>query len=343
MLRSGLSQKRIALKTAAAVLAFFLCAGCLAGCGGKDDGSGKKYYVPSAVVIEMGQRTYATRYVWNGYVTESYVDGLLTARFVFNGNGSITEKKEYDADGDIRSHWEYIYDAHGNKTEDINKLKSTKANVCEYKYDGSGNITELKRYNTGDNSVRHSIFDGKGNIIRTTTYDATGSVLEISEGSYDGKGNLAKQTIYTADGSTYSIVSRYDARGNEIQRIIFNPDKDPYLEQETKYDGKGNMTEFIKYNPDGTISRRTEYRYDANGNRTELIDYGTDGNIKLRYEYKYDQNGNMTEETQYNKNGEVNGRTVYSDWREATKEQYIFYQDNIYNIPHIYWQWSYGG
>ena len=98
-------------------------------------------------------------------------------------------------------------------------------------------------------------------------------------------------------------LNKYDKKGNEIERILydkngsitntysFNVDKKTF-----KYDNKGKIIEEVLYSDDGSrIRTKYLYVYDVKGNKIETNIYNSDGSFSQKIKFKYDEKGRNIE------------------------------------------------
>ncbi len=196
--------------------------------------------------------------------------GLVYKRTTYDGEHKIMfwHTFTYDADGNETS--VTSYDANGNQTGHVDEMRNDQMEVTFYYLGGTG---EVGKYVTE--------FDGNGNIIKTTAYEADGQVMDYGIYEYDGDKTI--ETRYRADDVIYGRYIRYN-------------------------EGEKHITEFYSYD---TITGG--YRYDG-----KQVDEGDkrsmyDGNNNL-LEYSisvYDEDGNYLYETTYNPDGTVKEYTEY--------------------------------
>lgn len=192
----------------------------------------------------------------SSYADQYYYDydGVLVARrsyyrpnnktnsiieFSYDSHGNIIlENQTYNSTGSLLS-WSYdnSYDNDGRLISVIDKF----SNKTEYKYDSTGQLTEVISSNKNgivdessvyENGKIKAVYNGEGVLFREYFYTTDGrlekQVYYISVtndlctlGKYDGANNIYEETI------TYT----YDKNGN----IILENDYDPYTKNTTTY------------------------------------------------------------------------------------------------------------
>ena len=183
----------------------------------------------------------------------TFVNGVLTKCSVtWAEGGSHIEESHYDSSGRCVKY--VVYNSDGS----INFLYTFDET------DSDGNTTKYTRYNADGNVDHWYICEYENKLlVKSTEYDAAGSIIFRSEHEYDANGNMTKS-------------KRYDAAGS----IIFR--------SEHEYDANGNITKSKSYNADGVINYWNEWEYDANGNKTKMKSYNADGSVSSVSEYDTD-------------------------------------------------------
>ncbi|MEI6696666.1 MAG: hypothetical protein WCO13_11415 [Bacteroidota bacterium] len=107
---------------------------------------------------------------------------------VYDNNGNVIEKTDYNKDGVIKTTEKHIFSANKNKIE-------------ETLYDAIGKLISKTSfvYNSSDEKIGEIDYDGNGNILKQsyTTYDARG--FKIEKKIFDGNKKLisVKKYVYT--------------------------------------------------------------------------------------------------------------------------------------------------
>lgn len=236
-------------------------------------------------------------------------DGVLTTGLNTSGESSeITLDKDgrvikeilYNEDGSVDQRTEYEYDAAGNLIKELQYDKNTGSvdAIRKYEYDQDGNETKYLYYNI-DGTVHASRtyeteYDGNGVLTKRSCTDNDGRTVCWE---YDGSGKLTRSIQYDSDGNISDILE-YDANGNEAKRVSYNADGSMDGRYEYTYNANGNMIQEIGYGRDGVLYVRMEYEYDKYGRVTKFVSYDGDGNVETQEEhtYTYDANGNLTQE-----------------------------------------------
>ncbi len=121
--------------------------------------------------------------------------------------------------------------------------------------------------------------------------------------------NKAGEDIKEIDSKS---ISKYDARGNQIESAEYESSGDLKSKRIFKYDAKGNNIELADYGSNGDLKSKTISKYDAKGNEIESAAYKADGALdyKLTIINKYDTKGNRIEEATYDAEGFLT-KTIY--------------------------------
>ena len=102
-----------------------------------------------------------------------------------------------------------------------------------------------------------------------------------------------------------SSVTRFDERGNGIERTLFNPDGSlrSKLSWARAYGIKGEVSEILYLNADGQTTARGVPAYDRKGRENRLTLYSPDGSVDHTQTYIYDDRGNKIQEFHRNPDG----------------------------------------
>lgn len=169
---------------------------------------------------------------------------------IFNEQGYVIEKVEYDLDGNIYSKKLYKYD---NKETLLEK----------YKYDSDDNLIEKSFYNYELNE--------KGYKTKTIDKFSPEDSLKfkfVSE--YNSKGNKVLKELYTSEGSKFAITAfKYNGKNRLIESYSIVDFSNDLIPKSTfKYDNKGNRVEIKRYDSKDNFREKSvvEYVYDEKGN-----------------------------------------------------------------------------
>lgn len=182
---------------------------------------------------------------------------------------------------------------------ELNKIKQLKVKTrIKYaaNYDLSGKMVPKK-------IAMKEIFNRIGLLIQREEYNGMGNVVAKYKFTYDSKNNPIKAESNESDGRTGLQLSKYDSRGNEIERSI-NEKKRNKTESKMlfKYDKDDNLIETKDFN-NNKLSDILSTTYSA-GKRVGSIVKDEKGNTILTITPEYDSNGKLIKETR--KNSSVN-------------------------------------
>jgi YD repeat-containing protein len=183
-------------------------------------------------------------------IYKSDKDGNFTLIKLFDGAGKLFLKTvcDYDKNGNETAEINYTqvmerdklrdavldktvwqYDKDGNKTkEQYLEGDSAVIRTTYFTYDASGNITTRINSENGFKLKTAYKYDGKGNQVEETQFDATGKVATRILTGYDEKGNITEQTFFDKDDrlETHIVFSlTYDQQGNWIRKVQTNNNK----------------------------------------------------------------------------------------------------------------------
>lgn len=115
----------------------------------------------------------------------------------------------------------------------------------------------------------------------------------------------------------------YNAKGNEVERTIYDDYGFLVGKQVRTHDANGNLIESVLSNPKGVVMERWAYAY-ADGKLAQIVGYDGQGNVRLREVNAYDEDGRLRETT-YHAGKEAAGKTVYSYDGQGRVSELAFY------------------
>ena len=197
---------------------------------------------------------------------------------------------------------------------ELNKIKQLKVKTrTKYaaNYDLSGKMVPPK-------IASKEIFNRKGLLTQMEEFNGMGNIVAMYKFTYDAKNNPIKAESVESGGRTSLQVSKYDSRGNEIERrmtekrrnktetqMLFKYDKEDNLIETknfynnklsdlliTTYNDGKRVGSIVKDDKGDTILTITP-EYDSNA---KLIkETRKNSSVNIVYTYKYDDKGNLTE------------------------------------------------
>lgn len=210
-----------------------------------------------------------------------YVD-----KSIFDENGYKTQIITYGKDGNPFKREVFEYNDYGYiSTRVSSRFRYSRArnnkpykHVYAYKYNNKKNIIEdnLLKNDSGEHFKGRNIYvyDGKGNVIKKTSYNFAEEVSGIRKYVYDFNGNLIERIIVEGEGSFHrnekSYPSRkkykYDSFNKIIESTIYNSYTGNVESVESwkyeKYDERNNWVKAIVYEnhiPKFIIEKEIEY------------------------------------------------------------------------------------
>ncbi len=275
--------------------------------------------------------------------------GALVKLAYFNQEGKPTEGSgfyssrtwDYDDLGNEKT-WQF-FDANGQLTNNSSGVAR-----CEFTYDNKTNFRILsKDYNNKGTLLfsRHMSYDKRGNIIKDYEVTATGALrpgTAVVHTNYDENNrsvkvwwtNLKEQPINKPGTKVARTESKYDTRGNEIEKTFWNAAGKPSVndqgafKQVHKYNDLGLVVYELNLNADGKpltgtgVNPEGKCEYDKQGNMTKLECYDGYGKPRLssdgffRMTAKYNKQGKPTEVIYYG----IDGKLVKSRSNEYAKK-----------------------
>jgi YD repeat-containing protein len=179
--------------------------------------------------------------------------------------------------------------------EKIKKLKVKTRTKTVFGYDLAGNGPLNGRL------ASKEFFNNKGFITQMNEYDVYGQVETAYKFYYDTKGNPTKAEMKQKNGVTRLQLSKYDPRGNEIERQSSQSGRHEYdIKTMMKYDKQNNQIEIDNY----SLGKLTDQKFNnfKDGKRVSSIVKDEKGNTILNMTPDYDSTGKMIKETNSNDN-----------------------------------------
>ena len=178
----------------------------------------------------------------------------------------------------------------------------------------------------GKNDLSVENLRGSVKSLKETTYRAVDKFGQLSKGEKTG---ISDNQMFDDGSLSSKHTVKYDDKGNQNERNLYNSDGILRSKETVKYDDKGNLIEWNSYNSDGSLSYKETNKYDDKGNRIEENWYNSDGSLSHKYTNKYDDKGNQNERNKYNSDGSLS--------YEATFE-YIYDEKNNWIKRILFWE-----
>lgn len=199
--------------------------------------------------------------------------------YIFNKEGNLINKYEYNSDGSLHSEYTFSYNKKGEVIENsgeetlsiISNQKPERYHFI-YKYDNSGNIIEQSYFKSKKFLQKYSYkYNIENNIIEQDYYKSIDKLDSKNKYIYDDKGNIIERNLYESNGKLqYRYLSKFDDNGNEIEIQSYKPDGSLVYRGTFEYDNYGNIISGRGYT--------YKYEYDKNGNWISKIEFSD--NIK---------------------------------------------------------------
>jgi antitoxin component YwqK of YwqJK toxin-antitoxin module len=104
----------------------------------------------------------------------------------------------------------------------------------------------------------------------------------------------------------------YDANGNKVEQLEYNPDGSVARKLVYTYDARGRANGYEDHAAGSSAPRRHIYVFDEKGKRIEYRIVQPDGAAGEKYLYKYDVRGALIEESLHDHKGALISRNVYA-------------------------------
>ena len=178
---------------------------------------------------------------------ERYADGSDKLRYYYGeiAGGYVLEGVDQYERGDKYPSRTYKYSTNSGYLTDVleydepggrgiklwNYEDGSLSSYATYTYEKEYGIAEKKVFDSYDKQVTQYVqeFDGAGQIIGLTKYDADGNVISHALANYDDEGNIAYTCIYENEALTYEL------------RLIYQ-------------NGEADHCEYVFYNKAGDVS-----------------------------------------------------------------------------------------
>ena len=198
--------------------------------------------------------------------------------------------------------------------------------------------------------MKREAFNKRGLLSEIVEYNSMGDVTSSYKFYYDAKGNPKKAQGVDDNGNSNTQTSKYDSRGNEIERdLISIGRKRTESKSLFKYDKENNLIEVKNYS-NSKLEDQQYYEY-KNGIRTKttilndkgdtalvsIPEYNSSGKLisekstNQNIVYKYDPKGNLSEMT----DAETK-RTYVSDDKGNVIEHKMFLTDGRRQIRLVF-------
>jgi hypothetical protein len=189
--------------------------------------------------------------------------------YTYDEKNQLTERKQYDEEGEFQSLETFAYDEKGSLTE-------------HKRLDKDGKTEEHRTFLK--NETDHSILENE--------FNASGALISKTLMKFDDAGKELTSVQTTAEGKLISSVTTiYDEKGNVIEKQF----KDFYSKTiRYSYDENNRCITNELFDGNGMLIRKNLYEYDEEGNviaeQTYEMDTtrgGRDKHFGTRYEYEF--------------------------------------------------------
>lgn len=189
--------------------------------------------------------------------------------YTYNDKDQLTERKQYDEEGEFQSQETFAYDE-------------------------KGSLIEHKRLNKEGKTEEHHTFskDDTDHTITENEFNASGSLVSKTLSKFDEAGKELTSVQTTADGKLISgVTTTYDEKGNVLEKQF----KDFYSKTiRYSYDENNRCITNELFDGNGILLRKNLYEYDEVENviaeQTYEMDTtrgGRDKHFGTRYEYDF--------------------------------------------------------
>lgn len=261
--------------------------------------------------------------------------------------------------------------------KEFNKIKQLKVKT-RLKY---AVFNDIKGYmNNKKILIVKETFNKRGSLSEMVEYNSSGNIISSYKFSYDAKGKPKKAQGVDDTGRSNTQVSKYDSRGNEIERnLISIGRKKTESKSLFKYDKENNLIEIKNYFDNKfTDQQNNEYKngirirttmlnekgdtvlvsipeYNSDGkligekstNQNIVYKYDLNGNLSKMVDaetkriYISDENGNIVEHKMFLLDGRRQLRLVFKYDRKGLQSEQIRYDNNEAVVLHYVYEYEY--
>ena len=194
---------------------------------------------------------------------------------VFDNNGYINERQNFDKAGIYSSKTEFNYNEQKIIISAIEYNSKGRINYSlKSIYDAEKmTVKSIKNYSTDYSVQTIDYYDNSYSKIKSDWYRENGKLSSRTIFKYDKKGNIIEENIYTADGKLYEKTQNvFNKEGYKIEKIT--SDKSDQRNDYLKYDDFGNIIEEYS-NKKGILVNKYIYKYkfDSQNNWIERVSY----------------------------------------------------------------------
>lgn len=155
-------------------------------------------------------------------------------------------------------------------------------------------------------------FNKKGLLTKLTEQNSSGNITSSYTFTYDSKGRPLKAEGKDDTGKSNVQTSKYDSRGNEIERHLISIGRKRYETKSlSKYDKNGNVIEIKNYE-NGKLSDQQITSY-VNNVRTSTVYLDPKGDTAIVSTPEYDPTGKLIKEERRDVNGIVSYKYKYDE------------------------------
>jgi hypothetical protein len=253
------------------------------------------------IIIKQNVKS-QTNWDYNFIKDEPSSKGNKTSYTRYNSRGDIVEFVTYKL-RDTLTYETYEYNNEGYRI-DYTKHKGGKKNISYRKisdYDNNGNLILEQGFDGSEKFKNSYVYNGDGKL-KEISYYTDNSLNE--KRVFEHNDNITNVTVYnSADAVTSYMSLRYDKKGNLIEEIQFDENKNPIENRIFVYNNESKVVSEVKYR-EGNFYYKLTYLYDSAGELINIDEENLEHSRFIKKNFKYNDMGFLVEMNWRRKPGE---------------------------------------
>lgn len=200
-------------------------------------------------------------------------------------------------------------------------------------YDQNGKRTESKITDANGDLVSRFTIVREANTITESGYDYQNAYEGKSVTRFDAKGNELERTDYNAgDTIIHRVVTGYDSLGRKSTVKMYGPENKPEHLFMYQYNEQGLVSHEILMDEKSGMVFDMSYRYDSKKRLVEQMQVLPDKSIAAKTLFEYDRRGNKKTETDFNSEGAQVNKKCWTYYKNGIVKTHTDYRSD--NTPY---------